>query len=689
MIPPKPLHTVSGRLRRPASLHAGWGAAPRLARHAGPPGEAVAPDPARGLGICGTLLIGSAGVAAANLLACYSAYVSHSSRLVFGHLPMAALLVFVFCCLPLQAVLRLVAPRYALTPKGVVLVFSMIWLGGTMPAAAFSGLFVAAIAAPYYYATPENQWGTYFVEHLPRWAVPSNEGGAMQWFFEGAPKGEAVPWEVWIVPLFWWAIFFAALAGVAICIVAILRRQWVENERLAFPLAEVPVQFADYAPGARWPALFRDRFFWIGAALPLFVISWNIIGYFWPTLPEITLGKNTYISVGRAFPRVGVKLNWFLISFAFLTNLEVLFSIWFFWLLSVVQIGIFNRTGFTIGSPDMWGSAGGAAQGWQCFGAFTMLVVLACWMARSHVARVFRSAWRGEQWEEPAGEILSPRAAVVGFITCNAVLLAWLWRSGMGVGVAALFLLTVLVMFVGVTRIVAESGLVYLRAPITPQTVVFYTIGLSNMTQASATATSLSYCHFGLGNTFVMSPFAHIARVAAPLKLNGRRVLLACALAIFVGLAVSIWYTIDLGYEHGAYNFGVYTFRYGNQKIFNNLVSKMRNPFGVDWARIAFFGVGAAAAVLVAVLRYSLVWWPLHPIGIAIGNIWVIHRSAFSIFVAWAAKGIILRLGGIRAYQRAKPFFFGILVGYVLGVGLSFLADVLFFPGEGHMVHRW
>ena len=103
-----------------------------------------------------------------------------------------------------------------------------------------------------------------------------------------------------------------------------------------------------------------------------------------------------------------------------------------------------------------------------------------------------------------------------------------------------------------------------------------------------------------------MSQFAHIARVSAPLKLNGRRVLVACAVAIVVGLAVSIWYTIVLGYEHGAYNFGVYTFRSGNQKIFNNLVSKMRNPFDMDWARIAFFGVGAVAAVLVVGDVYTL-----------------------------------------------------------------------------------
>lgn len=641
----------------------------------------------RGTGLA--IAIGCVGAALANVLACYSAYIAHSSRLVFGHLPMAGLLVFIFVCLPVHVILRLVFPRWALSRSGVVLVFCMVWLGGTMPAAAFSGMFVAAIAAPYYYATPENQWAAYLIEHLPTWAVPSNENGAMQWFFEGAPKGQHVPWEVWIVPLLWWSIFFAALAAATVCIVAILRKQWVENERLAFPLAEVPLSLSETGPSSWLPTLLHSRLFWIGAAIPLALITWNVLGYFVPTLPAISLGARTSIRVGRAFPRIGVKVNFFLISFAFLTNLEVLFSIWFFYLVSVLQTGVFNRTGFTIGPPDMWGAVGGAAQGWQGFGAFCTLVGLGFWMARTHAREVLGAAWRGGRQDVGRHEVLTPRAAVLGLVLSLAVLVAWLWRSGMSLAVAALFVSTVLVMFIGVTRIVAESGLVYLRAPITPQSFVFYSVGIAHMAPATATSLGLSYCHFGLGNTFVMSQFAHIARLAAPLGLKGRNVLVATALAVAIGLATSICYTIHLGYEHGAYNFGVYTFRYGNQTIFNNLVSKMKNPFGVDWARLAFFAIGAGSVAVCAVLRYSFSWWPLHPIGLAVSNVSVVHWSAFSILLVWATKVALLRLGGIRTYQQAKPLFIGILVGYVLGVGASFLIDVCFFLGAGHTVHLW
>ena len=52
-------------------------------------------------------------------------------------------------------------------------------------------------------------------------------------------------------------------------------------------------------------------------------------------------------------------------------------------------------------------------------------------------------------------------------------------------------------------------------------------------------------------------------------------------------------------------------------------------------------------------------------------------------------KGILLKIGGMTLYRRARPFFLGLLLGYVLGVGLCFLVDVIWFPSHGHMIHHW
>ena len=45
-----------------------------------------------------------------------------------------------------------------------------------------------------------------------------------------------------------------------------------------------------------------------------------------------------------------------------------------------------------------------------------------------------------------------------------------------------------------------------------------------------------------------------------------------------------------------------------------------------------------------------------------------------------------MRFGGIELYRKASPFFIGLIVGYFLGIGLSFIVDVAFFPGNGHAI---
>ncbi|MCK5118929.1 MAG: hypothetical protein KAQ78_05070, partial [Candidatus Latescibacteria bacterium] len=62
---------------------------------------------------------------------------------------------------------------------------------------------------------------------------------------------------------------------------------------------------------------------------------------------------------------------------------------------------------------------------------------------------------------------------------------------------------------------------------------------------------------------------------------------------------------------------------------------------------------------------------------------------AFSVFIAWAAKWLIIRFGGVSLYRSSRPFFFGLIVGSFVGVGISFAVDMIWFPGQGHNVYGW
>jgi hypothetical protein len=477
-----------------------------------------------------------------------------------------------------------------------------------------------------------------------------------------------------------------SLALVGVCVVTIFRKQWVERERLPFPLAEVPILLSEGSPV---PQICRSRLFWVGVGVAVFIASWNIVTWFYPSFPEIPIWQHRSVSIGRYYPSIDIKINFVCLGIAYFTHLDVLLSIWFFHLVNIIQIGIFNRYGITIGPADMWGSMGGAAFEWQNFGAFTAMTVSAIWMARRHLRDVLRKTLGRAPEIDDRGELLSYRVAVIGLVLGLAYALLWLWQSGMSFAVAAVFLSAMLVMYIGVTRYVVESGQIYMRAPLTPQSFTFYSIGISNMSTPSATSLALSYAHFGLGNSFVICPLAHVSRLGALIPGDKRRLLAAIMLSIIVGCVVSATLILYLGYNYGAANFGAYTFQGGNQAMFENLVSKMKNPFPADWKRMSFFGLGAVVYSLLAVLRYRFVWWPLSPLGFAAACIWVTANLAFSIFLTWLAKLIILKFGGLPAYRRGIPFFVGLLVGYVIALGISFIVDAIFFMGEGHMIHVW
>jgi hypothetical protein len=58
-----------------------------------------------------------------------------------------------------------------------------------------------------------------------------------------------------------------------------------------------------------------------------------------------------------------------------------------------------------------------------------------------------------------------------------------------------------------------------------------------------------------------------------------------------------------------------------------------------------------------------LSWWPLHPLGYALATTQSMDYMWFPFFLAWLAKCLTLRYGGIKAYRSALPFFLGLILG--------------------------
>jgi len=169
----------------------------------------------------------------ANFWTAYSSLVLHSSRADFSHLSLAMLIPFVGILAFNQ--IRLLQ-KWALSPSELLTICSLGMIAALMQGEWLSSYFLGVITAPTYFATPENRWTDLLVDNLAPWAIVSNSH-ATRGFYEGIVQGAPLPWQDWSPPLFWWGCFFATILCINLCISVILRRQWMEHERLGYPIA--------------------------------------------------------------------------------------------------------------------------------------------------------------------------------------------------------------------------------------------------------------------------------------------------------------------------------------------------------------------------------------------------------------------------------------------------------------------
>jgi len=628
-----------------------------------------------------------AAVALAVALNCLVPYTQHAivtTSLLEGMMPLGIFLPFVVLVFVLNPLMRLLRGRSLFNGRECVFIFAVGFLSASI--GEVTGRMIAVISSPHYFTTTENQWGEFVLPNLPGWLLVSDDAGALKRFYEGLRPGERVPWSVWVVPLFWWLSFVGAVAVGAVALGVILRKQWAERERLPFPLAQVPLLLARAGPEAEGePPFYRRPLFWAGAAGPFLLVMWHVAHFFYPLLPDLRIDITwSSIRFGRDFPPMYTRVNFFIVGFAYFTDLRILLSLWFFHLLAALQVGMTNRLGLATQL-----SGGGIYH--QEFGGLTFFVLASLWVARRHLGRVLRSALgRGEPGEDQ-DELVSYRWAVWALAAAALYCMGWLVQAGLRPDLAVLFLFISLVFYLGLARILAASGLVFLAAGSSTQGIMTELLPRSTYTPSSLAAQNLLAGLYQNNKGFCLPAASHTARLASALggrsaRTLGRTALVGFALALVASVVVTVW----LGYRYGAYNFASYDFRYANQWPFNNTVTQIKEmASGVPYQRwaLVFFLVGVVVTAALTVLTYRLPWWPLHPAGFTVAFAWSVRTAVMSVFVAWAVKAVLLRIGGIDLYRKARPVFLGIIVGYAFGILVAILVDVTFFPEEGHSLY--
>jgi hypothetical protein len=583
----------------------------------------------------------------------------HGSALAADYSTGAAIFLFFLLIGILNQFTKKFIKKLYLTPHELITVYIMMIVACAIPSWGFTMNLIGLLGGIFYYATPVNEWDKFIHPYLPKHLFPKNYN-AIWYLYEGLPKNMKIPWNEWIIPLLNWFSFIIAFYLLSIFLIIMLSKQWIEKERLIYPLTELPNEMV------KEKTLLKEKIFWIGFFIPFFFYNLNGLSKLFPVFRPPQLYK--WVPIFRFTTALVLSVRFEVIGLAFLMPKDVLLSVWLFAFLFIIETGFFKMTGYSMGQVLPYSDPACQEVAFQSFGALIVLSLSCLWIARKHLKEIFLKSI-GKKLEN--GEEEFPcKISFWGFVLCFLFVIWWINRTGLKLLPSIYFTIITILIFLGMTRIISQAGLAYYRAPLIPSAGTIYTFGSEYIGNKGLVALGLTFPWAADIRTSVMVSTANGLKLADNFKINLKRLVIAILLSIIFTLISSSIMTLFLAYKHGGINLSSWQFGGATDFMANYIINIMKEPILFGKKQFLFTGIGAFLMILVLFARSRIPGWSLSPIGLAIGIPHPVFHTWFSVFIAWIAKTLIMKYGGAKVYSEAKIFFLGMVCGSFVTAGV-------------------
>lgn len=593
-----------------------------------------------------------------------------------NHFPVGAVFVLVILTLGVNSLLRWWAPRVAFSKQELLVVWCLVWIPSGLPSSGLGRYLFPQMVGPFYYAQGNPLWSEVLFPLIPDWLVPTKDAASpvVKHFYELQPGGAAVPWGAWARPLLWWFLLCGFLYLMMYGLSAILRKQWVEHERLSYPLVQLPLEMCETgATGEPVHPFYRDRLVWIGFLVPVVIRMLEGLSVFYPEVPKFPM--TFWIRDLLARPPWSYATPWALniypmvIGFCFLISLEISFSMWFFFVFFQLELIV----GGSIGEPLGGGYSDFGIN--QQSGAFFAFTVFLLWQARGHLAATVRAAWQGGSARDD-GETArwAVGALVVGFL--GAML--WYCAAGTKPIMACLAILIFLSIILVMSRIVTQGGIPFVQQALYPSLTLNSLFGAAGVGAQSIAVLNMSDLILAHDLRELMTPnLMNSLKISTEARIPHNKLLLASVLPVALVLVAMSWSNLKLAYGKGASNLE----RYGKQSCpqwsSNRVVNWIRGGGKTKWTDVAYMGLGAGLLTFFSLMKAVFPWFPVHPLGLLMANTYATTCIFFSIFLAWLIKLLVLRYGGAGGYRRGRSFFLGVVLGESVMAGIWIIVGLI------------
>jgi len=585
---------------------------------------------------------------------------------------------FLFCLCLLNVPLGRIRDRWRFDQGELLTVYLMLVIGCVLAGHDLVQNLFGVIAHADRYNTPERGYERTFFEYLkPSAFLLVRDEQAIKGFYQGGVQWwRPENYMPFVGPLLWWGLFLSVLIGMCLCISVIIRKAWTDNEKLAFPIVQLPLAMTN-PEGRSQHAFWRSKAMWAGFSLAAAIDLLNGMHYLYPSWPYLPWVKQ--YDIGQYFPLrpwnvltgTNISMYPFAIGLAYFLPLDLAFSCWFFF----VARKLFQVVGASAG----WDSAGNVGFPYfeqQSSGAWITLGAIIVWSLRTQI----RAAWAAAFSRSGAAragatavrfepdEVRRIRWSFIGLGAGSAFLIWFGWTIGLSWWVGVLFFGLFFLLAIAMTRVRAELGTPHEIYFVNPRTVVVTLFGVPAVGGGPLTAMSVLYWYNRCYRCHPMPNHIEAFKMAEGGRLQMNRLVWLIIGATVFAILAAYWANLHVTFGEGATGRATGFKAWVGFESYDRLSQWLQTPTRRDFTQIAYVVGGAVMVLWLRIMRGAFLWWPFHPAGYALAVSFAMDYFWFAFFVSWLIKLVLVRFGGMKAHNMGIPFFLGLILGdYVVG----------------------
>ncbi len=623
-----------------------------------------------------------------------------NSPLGGGHFPLISFFLLLAASIVWNPVLKRIIPYFCLSSAEILLIWMMAGIASTISYTGFARTFLANLIIPGWM----KMTGTEGIQSLldsikayifitdPKILKPVLYGLETGYSSSILDIIKTIPWNQWFVPLSFWLLFIAFVYLTILGIVGLFSHQWIENERMNFPLLRVPVVFTESAvKGTIWQYILRPYFI-IGFAIPVLLHTLNGLHSFFPGVPQIP----TLILAQPFIPKEGLLKGFYkakiyiypaFVGFAYLTTRQVSLSLWFFFVLGALLPGILGIIGLKIPEAALgttFGPVISKVEEMQSVGAYGVFAIFLVWLAREHIYLSLQLLFKKGTSDYDFKGMLSPTTSLYLIFVGTVGTIIWTVYMGVNFRIAIAFLLICFIIQLVSARLVCQGGLPYYTLTAAPSDgfLAFMPTGIFPPISVFIGSVIQKIAFVDYRESLIPSMF-HASAICDLVK-EKKKFTAAVILSLVFTVIVSVLSMMVLYYKYGLFSLPDTWAVDTVTRVHESALRLIQHPEEPKKWSMIFTGIGAVITVFLIFGYHQFVWWPLHPIGYLLAYSSAMKILWFSFFLGWLANSLIIHYGGINTYRTVRWFFIGLIVGDVL-MAIIWLIVGIYTPTTYHV----